>query len=58
MRFARKLSNKRYVTLPSVIREAMAVEAGDIIEFEVVRIIKKDAGEQAMASGAGPGVPV
>lgn len=41
MRFVRKVNDRGVLTLPSEVREALDVEDGDIVEFEVLRIVKK-----------------
>lgn len=41
MRFVKKITDRGVLTLPTEIREALSVEEGDIVEFEVLRVIKK-----------------
>lgn len=41
MRFVKKISERGVLTLPSDVREAMGVEEGDIVEFEVLAVVKK-----------------
>ena len=41
MRFVRKVNVRGVLTLPSEVREALDVSDGDIVEFEVLRIVKK-----------------
>lgn len=41
MRFVRKVNDRGVLTLPSEVREALDVADGDIVEFEVLRIVKK-----------------
>jgi AbrB family looped-hinge helix DNA binding protein len=41
MRFVRKVNDRGVLTLPSEVREALDVDDGDIVEFEVLRIVKK-----------------
>lgn len=44
MRFVRKVNDRGVLTLPSEVREALDVDDGDIVEFEVLRIVKKGKG--------------
>ncbi|MHB1261057.1 MAG: AbrB/MazE/SpoVT family DNA-binding domain-containing protein [Thermoplasmatota archaeon] len=41
MRFVKKITDRGVLTLPTEIREALSVEEGDIVEFEVLRVVKK-----------------
>lgn len=41
MRFVRKVNDRGVLTLPTEIREALGVEEGDIVEFEVLGVVKK-----------------
>lgn len=41
MRFVRKVNDRGVLTLPTEIREALGVEDGDIVEFEVLGVVKK-----------------
>ena len=41
MRFVKKVSERGVVTLPTEIREALGVEDGDLVEFEVLRVVRK-----------------
>lgn len=41
MRFVKKVNERGVLTLPSDVREAMGVEDGDIVEFEVLGVVKK-----------------
>lgn len=41
MRFVKKVANRGQVTLPSDVRDALDVEDGDIVEYEVVAVVKK-----------------
>ncbi len=47
MRFVKKVNERGVVTLPTEIREALGVEEGDIVEFEVLRIARKGRGNTA-----------
>lgn len=41
MRFVKKVNERGVVTLPAEIREALDVVEGDIVEFEVLGVVKK-----------------
>lgn len=41
MRFVKKVNERGVLTLPAEVREALGVEEGDIVEFEVLNVIKK-----------------
>lgn len=41
MRFVKKVNERGVLTLPNDIREAMGVEEGDIVEFEILGVVKK-----------------
>ena len=41
MRFVKKVNERGVLTLPNDVREALGVEEGDIVEFEVLRVVKK-----------------
>jgi AbrB family looped-hinge helix DNA binding protein len=51
MRFVKKVNERGVVTLPTEVREALGVEEGDIVEFEVLGIARK-------ASARGPATKV
>lgn len=65
MRFVKKISERGVLTLPSDIREALEVEDGDIVEFEVLAVVKKkgrndhndeaDRSVEAVAAKPAPG---
>jgi AbrB family looped-hinge helix DNA binding protein len=52
MRFVRKVNDRGVLTLPSEVREALDVADGDIVEFEVLRIVKKGKTVPALAQPA------
>ncbi|HUR61089.1 MAG TPA: AbrB/MazE/SpoVT family DNA-binding domain-containing protein [Candidatus Thermoplasmatota archaeon] len=41
MRFVKKVNDRGVLTLPTEVREALGVEEGDIVEFEVLGVVKK-----------------
>lgn len=50
MRFVRKVNDRGVLTLPTEIREALGVEEGDIVEFEVLGVVKKTGRSKANRS--------
>lgn len=50
MRFVRKVNDRGVLTLPTEIREAMGVEDGDIVEFEVLGVVKKTGRKGTLSS--------
>ena len=52
MRFVKKVSERGVLTLPNDVREALGVEEGDIVEFEILGVVKKksDAPPQSYPS--------
>lgn len=57
MRFVRKVNDRGVLTLPSEVREALDVADGDIVEFEVLRIVKKGKVPAATAPASGSTTP-
>lgn len=55
MRFVRKVNDRGVLTLPTEIREALGVEEGDIVEFEVLGVVKK-TGRKASRSASSSNV--
>lgn len=51
MRFIKRVSERGVLTLPTEIREALDVQDGDLVEFEVLRVVKK-------ANGSAPSPPI
>ena len=43
MRFLRTIGQKGTLTLPSEIRQVLDVQEGDILEFEVVGVVRRKA---------------
>lgn len=43
MRFLRTVHMRGTMTLPNDIRSALSISEGDIVEFEVVRVVRKAA---------------
>ncbi len=42
MRFVKKVNERGVLTLPAEVREALGVNEGDIVEFEVLNVIKSN----------------
>jgi AbrB family looped-hinge helix DNA binding protein len=57
MRFVRKVNDRGVLTLPSEVREALDVADGDIVEFEVLRIVKKGKGMPGPATSPAGATP-
>lgn len=47
MRFIKKIVERGNVTIPSDVREALDIDEGDIVEFDIVNIVKKTEREAA-----------
>lgn len=41
LRFIKKILERGTVTVPSDVREAIGVEEGDIVEFQIIRVVKR-----------------
>lgn len=41
MRFVKRVNERGTTTLPNEVRAAMDIEQGDLVEFEVLNVIKK-----------------
>ncbi len=41
MRFVKRISERGNVTLPNDLREALEIDEGDLVEFEVLGVLKK-----------------
>lgn len=54
MRFVKRINDRGVVTLPAEIREALDVEEGDIVEFEVLKVIKRRAANPTKSAPGGP----
>lgn len=44
MRFVKKINERGVVTLPADVREVLGVEEGDIVEFDILGVVKKKDG--------------
>jgi bifunctional DNA-binding transcriptional regulator/antitoxin component of YhaV-PrlF toxin-antitoxin module len=52
MRFLRKLGQRGSLTLPSELREVLAIGEGDIVEFEVIGVVRRSSKAAAFPSPA------
>lgn len=43
MRFIKKIVERGNVTVPSDVREALGIQEGDIVEFDIITVVKKQA---------------
>lgn len=41
MRFVKRISDRGNLTLPTELRDALGISEGDIVEFDVIGIVKK-----------------
>lgn len=41
MRFLRKVGQRGSLTLPSELREVLSIDEGDIVEFEVIGVVRR-----------------
>lgn len=57
MRFVRKVNDRGVLTMPTEIREALGVEEGDIVEFEVLGVVKK-TDRKAMSAPLSDKIPL
>ena len=57
MRFVRKVNDRGVLTLPSEVREALDVDDGDIVEFELLRIVKKAKPSPATPASSNTNLP-
>jgi AbrB family looped-hinge helix DNA binding protein len=57
MRFVKRVNERGVVTLPTEVREALGVDEGDIVEFEILGIARKanaQAGKPSKAANPQP----
>jgi AbrB family looped-hinge helix DNA binding protein len=54
MRFVKKVNERGVVTLPTEVREALGVEEGDIVEFEVLGIARKGSALRRVTPSSEP----
>ena len=41
MRFLRKVGQRGSLTLPSELREVLSISEGDLVEFEVIAVVRR-----------------
>ena len=56
MRFIKKILERGTITIPSDVREAVGVEEGDIVEFQIIRVVKRGP-EPPLSQLSGVDVP-
>lgn len=56
MRFTKRVVGQGHVTVPQDLRSALSIDGGDLVEFEVVGVIRKAAVKET--SPAPVGAPV
>lgn len=42
-RFVKRVGERGTVTLPADVRDILGVKEGDLVEFEILRVVRKDA---------------
>ena len=52
MRFVKRVNERGVVTLPTEVREALGVDEGDIVEFEILGIARKANSPKPAAAGS------
>ncbi len=50
MRFLKKVAGRGSLTLPSDIREALDIQEGDLVEFSIVGVVRKQQAADAPAN--------
>jgi len=58
MRFLRKVGQRGSLTLPSELREVLSIDEGDIVEFEVIGVVRRSAKNASFPSPSNAPVPV
>ncbi|HUR61087.1 MAG TPA: AbrB/MazE/SpoVT family DNA-binding domain-containing protein [Candidatus Thermoplasmatota archaeon] len=57
MRFLRTVHNRGSLTLPSDIRDVLDIQEGDVVEFEILRIVRKAVPSRRHPDPATAGTP-
>jgi bifunctional DNA-binding transcriptional regulator/antitoxin component of YhaV-PrlF toxin-antitoxin module len=52
MRFSKKVAARGNLTVPTDIRDALDIEDGDIVEMEIVGIVRKTTAVKAIGNSA------
>lgn len=47
MRFVKRVNERGTTTLPNEVRQALDIRQGDLVEFEVLRVIRRDRAPRA-----------
>ncbi len=51
MRFVKRINDRGTLTLPVEIRDVLGIEDGDIVELEVLRIVRKAESTNVLTGG-------
>jgi AbrB family looped-hinge helix DNA binding protein len=54
MRFLKRINERGTVTLPAEVREALDIESGDIVEFEVLGVVRRSGKENVGVTHTNP----
>lgn len=57
MRFIKRILERGTITVPRDVREALGVDEGDIVEFEIVTIVRKSE-EDPMTRNKSASIPI
>ena len=58
MRFLRKVGQRGILTLPSELREVLSIDEGDLVEFEVIGVVRRSAKGAPSFPSPSPTAPV
>lgn len=47
MRFTKRVAGEGHVTVPATVRDVLGIDAGDVVEFEVVGVVRRVAARPA-----------
>ena len=58
MRFLRKVGQRGSLTLPSELREVLSIDEGDLVEFEVIGVVRRSTKPASFPCPSNAPVPV
>jgi bifunctional DNA-binding transcriptional regulator/antitoxin component of YhaV-PrlF toxin-antitoxin module len=58
MRFLRKVGQRGSLTLPSELREVLSIDEGDLVEFEVIGVVRRSADKRTSFPSSSANAPV
>jgi bifunctional DNA-binding transcriptional regulator/antitoxin component of YhaV-PrlF toxin-antitoxin module len=59
MRFLRKVGQRGSLTLPTELREVLSIDEGDLVEFEVIGVVRRSsAAKRDSFPSPSPNAPV